>query len=140
MSDHLASVSLFDSNTWMDCLEHFEGWTGSGKKAESRLRELIAVQKLRPLGEPGDVDSPILRSQIDDFFLQTIASSRNKLNWAGLFEARDVPTAIRPKGGIEKNREANGSGPRSVIVSSYFVLCCSHTLRVLIFISAFSNG
>ena len=27
VSDHLASVSLFTSEEWMDCLVHFNGWT-----------------------------------------------------------------------------------------------------------------
>jgi hypothetical protein len=84
VSDHLAGISLFDSDEWMNCLQHFNGWADSDEKAEARLRELVATQKLRPLDEPGDVDSPLLRSQIDEQFLRAMSSSRAQMAGAGL--------------------------------------------------------
>lgn len=84
VSDHLAGVSLFDSDEWMAVLQLFSGWADSDEKAEARLRELVAKQKLRPLDEPGDVDSPLLRSQIDEQFLRAMASSRAQMAGTGL--------------------------------------------------------
>lgn len=68
----------------MACLQLFNGWADSDDKAEARLRELVAKQKLRPLDEPGDVDSPLLRSQIDEQFLRAMASSRAQMAGTGL--------------------------------------------------------
>lgn len=84
VSDHLAAVSLFDSAQWMDCLNNFAGWTNSEENAEKGLRELVAKQKLRPLIEPGDVDSTLLRSQIDEQFLRAMASARAQMSGAGV--------------------------------------------------------
>mmetsp|Transcript_31721 Transcript_31721/g.36062 ORF Transcript_31721/g.36062 Transcript_31721/m.36062 type:complete len:830 (-) Transcript_31721:593-3082(-) len=76
ISDHLAAVSLFQSEQWMNCLEHFDGWTDTSPEAEARMRRLIEKLKLRPLDEPGDVDSPLLRNQIDEQFLRAMVAAR----------------------------------------------------------------
>jgi len=76
VSDHLAAVSLFQSEKWMDCLGHFDGWTDTSPEAEARLRCLIEKLKLRPLDEPGDIDSPLLRNQIDEQFLRAMVAAR----------------------------------------------------------------
>lgn len=78
VSDHLAAVSLFTSECWMECLAEFEGWTDPN--SEPRLRKLIEGLKLRPLDEPGDVDSPLLRSQIDEQFLRAMAAARESMS------------------------------------------------------------
>mmetsp|Transcript_2809 Transcript_2809/g.5979 ORF Transcript_2809/g.5979 Transcript_2809/m.5979 type:complete len:716 (+) Transcript_2809:327-2474(+) len=92
VSDHLASVSLFGSEQWMECLQHFNGWTN--ESAEEELLAHVRQLKLRPLSEPGDVDSPLLRSQIDEHFLKAMALQREQL--------RAIPTTIeapkKPKG------------------------------------------
>lgn len=79
VSDHLASISLFDSDRWMECLEHFTGWTDTSPDSEKTLRSLVSQLKLRPLSEPGDVDSPLLRSQIDEQYLRAMASARAQM-------------------------------------------------------------
>ncbi len=79
VSDHLAVVSLFDSDQWMACLEHFSGWTDTSLRADENLRALVAQLKLRPFAEPGDVDSPLLRSQIDEQYLRSMASARAQM-------------------------------------------------------------
>lgn len=79
VSDHLASVSLFDSDEWMSCLRHFEGWTVISPSAEIRYRFFVRQLPLRSLTEPGDVDSPILRSQIDENFLRAMAAQREQM-------------------------------------------------------------
>lgn len=79
VSDHLASVSLFDSDEWMACLHHFEGWTVISTVAEKKYRFFVRQLPLRSLTEPGDVDSPILRSQIDENFLRAMAAQREQM-------------------------------------------------------------
>jgi hypothetical protein len=77
ISDHLAALSLFDSDEWMKCLPHFRGWTDPND--EDLLREAVSMLKLRTLNDVADVDSPLLRSQIDEHFLQSMASARAQL-------------------------------------------------------------
>jgi hypothetical protein len=79
VSDHLASVSLFDSEEWMHCLGSFHGWVASDEKSEAHIRELVSTLDLRPMTEPGDVDSPLLRSQIDEQYLRAMASARAQM-------------------------------------------------------------
>jgi len=79
VSDHLASVSMFDSEEWMSCLTHFSGWTDTGPESEANLRLLIGKLHLRPLDEHGDVDSPLLRSQIDEQYLRAMAAARSQM-------------------------------------------------------------
>ena len=84
VSDHLAAISLFDSDRWMQCLEYFSGWTDTSPESEEALRTLVSQLKLRPLTERGDVDSPLLRSQIDDQYLRAMASARSQMAGDGL--------------------------------------------------------
>jgi hypothetical protein len=84
VSDHLKDVSLFGSDEWIACLHKFSGWTDIA--SEEDLRKLVGTLKLRPLSEPGDVDSPLLRSQIDEHFLRAMEAARAQL--------RDGPTAV----------------------------------------------
>lgn len=79
VSDHLAAVSLFGSDEWMDCLQHFIGWTVLDTAAVSVYQNFVVGLPLRSLAEPGDVDSPVLRNQIDEAFLRTMAVQRDQL-------------------------------------------------------------
>jgi hypothetical protein len=88
VSDHLASVSLFTSEEWMECLVYFNGWTDHSPKAEKKLRVLVSKLKLRPLAEPDDVDSPLLRSQVDEHFLRAMASAREQMTNGGIQQER----------------------------------------------------
>lgn len=83
VSDHLAAVSLFDSEIWMECLGSFKGWIDTRPEAEARLRLHVSKLKLRPLFEPGDVDSPLLRSQIDEHYLRAMSDARAHLTGIG---------------------------------------------------------
>uniref|UniRef100_A0A7S3PAP7 Uncharacterized protein n=1 Tax=Amphora coffeiformis TaxID=265554 RepID=A0A7S3PAP7_9STRA len=77
VSDHLAECSRFDSDEWMSCLKLFNGWTEIG--AEDGLRERVRLLKLRSLHEPGDVESKLLRDQVDRHFLTAMAKARAQL-------------------------------------------------------------
>lgn len=79
VSDHLARVSHYSSDEWMSCLELFNGWVDTDERTEARIRSLIVGMKLRPLNEPGDVDSPLLRSQIDEQFLRSMVVVREQM-------------------------------------------------------------
>jgi len=79
VSDHLASVSMFGSEEWMKCLELFSGWIVMTDEAEAAYRHFISELKLRPIQEPGDVESPLLRSQIDENFLRSMAAQRDQM-------------------------------------------------------------
>jgi len=92
VSDHLAAVSLFDSDEWMKCLGHFNGWTDTSGESENRLRTLVSKLKLRPLNEPGDVDSPLLRSQIDEQFLRAMVTARKHMESGGDSAERRKPS------------------------------------------------
>lgn len=77
VSDHLAEYSRFDSDKWMACLEYFHGWTGMS--SEEELRKRVRQLKLRSLHEPGDVESKLLRDQVDRQFLRAMAQARAEL-------------------------------------------------------------
>lgn len=77
VSDHLAALSLYDSDEWMACLPHFNGWCPP--ESESYYRSAISALKLRAVEEPCDVDSTLLRSQVDEHFLRSMANARAQL-------------------------------------------------------------
>ena len=79
VSDHLAAVSTFGSEEWMACLVHFTGWINISKKAEDQYQEVVSKMLLRSIEEPGDLQSPLLRSQIDDHFLRAIVAHREQI-------------------------------------------------------------
>lgn len=79
VSDHLASVSKFDSEEWMDGLQNFHGWTSANPEKEQLLREIINTLPMRTIIEPKDVDSPLLRDQIDQSFLKAMAAEKSQL-------------------------------------------------------------
>ena len=124
VSDHLAAVSLFDSDEWMNCLDKFNGWTESDEKAETNLRELVSKQKLRPLTEPGDVDSPLLRSQIDEQFLRAMASARAQMVGVGVQQERRKPKEItKHKEALEDPKRTSQESLSSAAEVSY---CASY--------------
>eukprot|EP00536_Pseudo-nitzschia_multiseries_P017722 jgi/Psemu1/293170/fgenesh1_pg.1755_\ len=115
VSDHLASVSLFDSDEWMDCLQHFEGWVESSEEAARNFRELVSKLKLRSLNEPGDVDSTLLRNQIDEQLLRAIVNAREQLTGKEATK-EEKRTSKEPMRRREHNQ--NGSVKSSFSISS----------------------
>jgi len=79
ISDHLAAVSLFGSEEWMACLQYFSGWIVMTNEAEHKYRKFVSEIPLRSIQEPGDVNSPLLRSQIDENFLRTMIAQREQM-------------------------------------------------------------
>ncbi|OEU12295.1 hypothetical protein FRACYDRAFT_244552 [Fragilariopsis cylindrus CCMP1102] len=115
VSDHLASVSLFDSDEWMECLQHFEGWTESSEKAAKRSREHVSKLKLRSLHEPGDVESALLRNQIDEQYLRAMIRARAQLTGKGVTQ-EEKRTSKEPM--RRRERVQNGSIKSSLSISS----------------------
>lgn len=115
VSDHLASVSLFTSEEWMDCLVHFNGWTDHSPVAEKRLRTLVSRLALRPLAEPGDVDSPLLRSQVDEHFLRAMASAREQMTNGGIQQERaNLVKSVTQSGSGKLSRKIPPSGRNKI--------------------------
>lgn len=79
VSDHLAGVSKFTAEEWLRALAHFHGWTDTSPVAESCLRQMITQQKLRSMSEPSDMQSPLLKDQIDEQFLKAMAAARHQM-------------------------------------------------------------
>lgn len=102
VSDHLAALSLFDSDEWMKCLTHFHGWTDSAD--EQLLREAVSKLKLRSLNEVADIDSPLLRSQIDKHFLQSMAAARAQMRESNASKKPGHPP-VYPRSPIPKQIE-----------------------------------
>lgn len=127
VSDHLAAVSLFDSERWMECLGHFKGWMDTSPEAEARLRGLVGKLKLRALSEPGDVDSPLLRSQIDEHYLRAMADARAQLTCTGS-ESTDrrsnkdssIQRSIRQQSPDARAKKNGGPPPLASVCAYHF--------------------
>lgn len=120
VSDHLAAVSLFQSEQWMECLQDFEGWSNAVE--EARLRVLIGNLSLRPLEEPGDVESPLLRDQIDEQFLRAMVAARESMT----SEPKTKPPKAPKSGETENTTQSTRHGlplhPQSVRLLSAFLI------------------
>lgn len=80
ISDHLASVSLFGSDIWMKCLSQFNGWIDSqSPDARKIYRRYVRCLPLRSMKDPADVDSPVLRDQINEALSQALTQHCNEM-------------------------------------------------------------
>ena len=138
MSDHLAAVSLLSSERWMECLTHFEGWTDP--TCEAKLRKVIEGLKLRPLDEPGDVDSPLLRSQIDEQFLRTMAAARESMSVSSphlvkklnTLRSSTVPQSVETDVTAQSSRHGLPLHPQvCCVIELACVLCISCALNII---------
>lgn len=110
VSDHLATVSLFDTNEWMAALQHFIGWTDASPSSQARLQQEVSKLKLRsPLQEPADVDSPLLRSQIDEQFLRTMEATRLQMRETFVSDAHQQQHDLRRDRSLSKNKSKRSS-------------------------------
>lgn len=105
----------------MACLHHFNGWTASDSDSEATIRKLVAELWLRPLSEPGDIDSPLLRSQIDEQYLRAMASARAQMAGVGSEERRSSKTnSNRSSQQTPVGRSKKGSNPQSNVSSRMY--------------------
>ena len=111
VSDHLATVSLFGSEEWMECLVHFNGWTDiSTTESILKYQQFVQSLPLRSLQEPVDVDSPLLRNQIDEAFLRTIAMQRD-LTTAMYHPHNNAPSVTTTQNTSVTGRTTNNGPP-----------------------------
>lgn len=102
VSDHLASVSKFDSEDWMTHLPDFQGWNNAdmNPEHEQKLRDIIKMLPLKKLSETKeDIESPHFRNIINDSFSKSMYNNREQL----LSGAGDNPNG--------EKRYVQGPGP-----------------------------
>jgi hypothetical protein len=90
VSDHLAFMSKYDSEEWTSALSHFDGWTDHASNVEETLRTLVASQQLAGLTETADIQSSLLRSQIDDKILKAIQAAKEEAG-KDKYDYKDIP-------------------------------------------------
>lgn len=86
VSDHLASVSRFDSDTWMNALPHFQGWTHAemDEEQEPLLRLIIKQLPLKNIKKSKEcVDGPNYRKVIDESFSKAMVKAKEQLKSGG---------------------------------------------------------
>ena len=93
----------------MECLTNFKGWTDPDEEAQKNIRVLVSKLNLRPLAEPGDIDSPLLRSQIDEQYLIAMARSREQMTGSGMEERRTPRQASGSRRGSSHSSSKKGS-------------------------------
>ena len=83
VSDHLAAMSKYDSEEWTSALSHFDGWTARDRDIEEIMKNLVASQQLLGISEMSDVQSSLLRSQIDEKLLKAMQAVKDEAAKAG---------------------------------------------------------
>ena len=84
-------MSKYDSEEWTSALSHFVGWTDHDPNVEETLRTLVASQQLAGVAETADVQSSLLRSQIDDTILKAMQAAKDEAG-RDAYDYKDVPT------------------------------------------------
>ena len=113
VSDHLAFMSKYDSEEWTSALSHFETWTDQDPNVEETLRILVASQKLAGLSETNDIQSSLLRSQIDDKILKAMQVAKDEAG-RDAYDYKDAPTQkLGKKRGEETSTTAVGDSSMS---------------------------
>ena len=95
VSDHLANMSKYDSESWTLALSHFSGWVDNDSQTihvEETLRSLVASQQLTNLHEIAS-----LRCQIDDTILKAILYASNNETVGDSHHRQEVRRARRQR-------------------------------------------
>ena len=79
VSEHLATVSKFSADEWVESLRYFNGWTDQSTEAEAKLRARVSGLKLKSDSDDVDLNSPLLRNQIDKIFLKAMADAKDQM-------------------------------------------------------------
>lgn len=119
VSDHLAQISKFTAEEWMEGLPHFKGWTDPSPETESHLRELVKELPLKGLGDQQEsVDSPLLRNEIDKSYLNSMRQAKEQLQFGAQEQVKNNGPGTGsmdrnrrskpPLGGAKPPRYANG--------------------------------
>ena len=115
VSDHLASVSKFDSDQWMGCLPHFQGWTGTAAEDEKTLRDIVKKLPMRILGDTKeDAEVPAFRELIENAFVKSVAKHKEQMT-SGADEYRSTDQYGEKRyaqGPLPNQRRLVGVGPK----------------------------
>lgn len=109
VSDHLAHVSMFGSEEWMQCLSYFQGWIDISPQGEEYIRHMMASLALRPLQEYNDVESPLLRSRIDAHVLRTLQNTRQLMQEPSTHSQKKQDTM--PRSSVPQHIESSAPAP-----------------------------
>jgi hypothetical protein len=91
VSDHLASVSKFDSDDWMDALPKFDGWIDNSSENEKVLKKIICILPMKKLCESKeDLDSPTFRNMIESSFEKAMIINREQLSSGADYTCSDM--------------------------------------------------
>jgi len=99
----------------MACLKNFDGWMESSEEAEKHSREIVSTLKLRSLHEPNEVDSTLLRSQIDEQYLRVMVNARAQMTGNNITKSVKETTKEPMK---RRERNNTGSVKSSLSISS----------------------
>ena len=80
-------MSKYDSEEWTEALRNFDGWTDHDPAAEETVRKLVLCQRL--VSGSDDVDSSLLRSQLDETVLKAMAAVKQEAAKAAASENYD---------------------------------------------------
>jgi hypothetical protein len=97
VSDHLASVSKFDSDDWMDALPKFHGWIETNSENEKILKKIILVLPMKKLCESKEeLDSPIFRNLIESSFEKAMIINKEQLSSLVEYQCSDMNGSSKP--------------------------------------------
>ncbi len=119
VSDHLAATSKFSSEEWMEGLPHFYGWTAQDEESQNRLKDIVQTLPMRSLVEPADVDSSLLRNQIDVCFLKAWKAQREQMENGG--QERNIEDS-------QNCGDSKGKGRAEVLPNQSFA-SSTHSIR-----------
>ncbi len=99
-------------------LPTFYGWTAQDEESQQRLKEMCQSLPMRSLVEPADVDSALLRNQIDVCFLKAWKAQKDQMENGGQernYEDRSEASDLKSKGRADPNQSfasnTNGNRP-----------------------------
>eukprot|EP00557_Chaetoceros_sp_GSL56_P009562 CAMPEP_0176493744 /NCGR_PEP_ID=MMETSP0200_2-20121128/9709_1 /TAXON_ID=947934 /ORGANISM="Chaetoceros sp., Strain GSL56" /LENGTH=793 /DNA_ID=CAMNT_0017891421 /DNA_START=192 /DNA_END=2573 /DNA_ORIENTATION=- len=91
VSDHLASVSKFDSDDWMDALPKFHGWIDNSSDNEKVLKRIICILPMKKLCESKEeLDSPVFRHLIESSFEKAMIIHKEQLSSGAEYLCSDM--------------------------------------------------
>ena len=138
MSDHLAFVSKYDSLEWTNALRYFEGWTDHNLHVEESVRSLVLEHKLQGIHEMSDIESSLLRSQINDAILKAMKSEKEKVT-QDAYSKVDGPVSGK-RNPIHDSNNGNVSHPSCLLVCLYILLVPRAHIVSIIFLSTISGN
>ncbi len=113
VSDHLACVSKFDSEDWMNALPYFDGWISTNEEDEQIVRDLVKMLPMRKLDETKEyVESPKYRALIDASFDKAMANNREQMAAGDEYQYSDQGSEKRMNAAPPGLRKGNANAAK----------------------------